>query len=140
MFIFLLHIICYDLWYYFTHICSHNVKMYRYHKYHHVTRYDELTYNDAFAGHMIEYPVQIVGIFIPTIFIEYHIRTILCVYIFVTIRTFLNHDHRYTWLVGNHHLLHHKHPKYNFGEYCTDVLFGTLYLPGTDGVYSQYKQ
>jgi hypothetical protein len=30
--------------------------------------------------------------------------------------------------------------KYNFGEYCTDVLFGTLYLPGTDGVYSQYKQ
>jgi len=136
MYIFLLHVICYDLWYYFTHICLHNIMIYKkYHKYHHITTYDKITYNDAFAGHLIEYPIQTVGIFIPNLVIEYHISSIMFVYIFITIRTYLNHDHRYTWLIGNHHLLHHKHPKYNFGEYWTDAIFGTLYLPGTDGVY-----
>lgn len=140
MFIFLLHVICYDLWFYFTHICLHNVKLYKYHMYHHLTRYDALTYNDAFTGNIVEYPIQTVGIFIPNMVIEYDIRTIMYVYMFVTVRSYLNHDHRCSWLVGNHHLLHHKHPKYNFGEYWTDALFGTLYIPGTDGVYTQYRQ
>ncbi len=27
------------------------------------------------------------------------------------------------------YLLHHKHPKYNFGEYWIDSIFGTLYVP-----------
>jgi len=108
--------------------------------YHHLTRYDALTYNDAFTGHIVEYPIQTVGIFVPNLVIEYDIRAIMCAYIFVTVRAYLNHDHRCSWLVGNHHLLHHKHPKYNFGEYWTDALFGTVYVPGTDGVYTQYRQ
>jgi sterol desaturase/sphingolipid hydroxylase (fatty acid hydroxylase superfamily) len=140
MFIFLFHVICYDLWFYFTHICLHNIKLYRYHMSHHLTRYDDLTYNDAFTGHIVEYPIQTIGIFLPNMVIEYDIRTIMYVYMFVTIRSYLNHDHRCSWLIGNHHLLHHKHPKYNFGEYWTDALFGTVYVPGTDGVYTQYRQ
>jgi len=139
MYYFLIHIVCYDLWFYFTHICLHNMRLYKFHKQHHLTRYDDLTFNEAFDGHIIEYPIQTMGIFVPNIFIEFDLRSILFVYIIITIRTYMNHDHRCTWLVGNHHLLHHKHPKYNFGEMWTDALFGTLYTPGTDGVYSEYR-
>jgi len=39
----------------------------------------------------------------------------------------LRHDNRFIWLIGNHHILHHKHPKYNFGEYWLDKLFQTDY-------------
>ncbi len=129
MFVYLLHLVCYDLWFYLTHICLHNIRLYKYHKCHHLTMHNDLTYNDAFTGHIIEYPIQTVGIFIPNIVIEFNFRAALCVYIFVTIRTYLYHDHRCSWLLGNHHLLHHKHPKYNFGEYWIDSIFGTLYVP-----------
>ena len=128
MFIYLLHLVCYDLWFYFTHICLHNIKLYKYHKFHHLTMYADLTGNDAFAGHIIEYPIQTAGIFIPNIFVEFNFQAVLFIYILVTIRTYLHHDHRFTWLLGNHHLLHHKHPKYNFGEYWVDSIFGTLYI------------
>jgi sterol desaturase/sphingolipid hydroxylase (fatty acid hydroxylase superfamily) len=137
MYYFVLHIVCYDLWYYFTHICLHNIAMYKYHKLHHLVRHDNIRYNDAFAGHIIEYPIQTIGIFVPNVFIEFQLRTLVCVYIFVTIRSYLNHDHRCTWLVGNHHLLHHKHPKYNFGEKWTDAIFGTLYIPIAKDVNSE---
>ncbi len=39
----------------------------------------------------------------------------------------LRHDKRFVWLIGNHHLLHHKYPRYNFGEYWLDKLFKTNY-------------
>jgi sterol desaturase/sphingolipid hydroxylase (fatty acid hydroxylase superfamily) len=39
----------------------------------------------------------------------------------------MRHDDRFTWLIGNHHLLHHKYPQYNYGEYWLDWLGGTLY-------------
>jgi len=129
MFIYLLHLVCYDLWFYLVHICSHNINLYKYHKSHHLTMYNDLTYNVAFNGHIIEYPIQTVGIFIPNIVIKFNFQAALCIYIFVTIRTYLYHDHRCTWLLGNHHLLHHKHTKYNFGEYWIDSIFGTLYIP-----------
>ena len=136
---FFMYITSYDVWNYFTHICLHKITLYKYHKYHHVIMYGDLSYTDAFAGHVIELPLHAVGMFIPHIFIEYHIRALLCAYIYVTIRTYLQHDHRCTWLVGNHHLLHHKHPKYNFGEKWIDYMLGTLYVPGTDGVYCEYR-
>ena len=45
--------------------------------------------------------------------------------IILNIRGMLRHDYRFIWLVGNHHLLHHKYPQYNYGEYWLDYLFGT---------------
>jgi hypothetical protein len=39
----------------------------------------------------------------------------------------MRHDERFVWLIGNHHLLHHRFPHYNFGEYWLDQLGGTLY-------------
>jgi sterol desaturase/sphingolipid hydroxylase (fatty acid hydroxylase superfamily) len=31
------------------------------------------------------------------------------------------------YIIGNHHLLHHKYPNYNYGEYWIDYICGTLY-------------
>ena len=39
----------------------------------------------------------------------------------------MRHDERCIWLIGNHHLLHHKYSQYNFGEYWLDALCGTKY-------------
>jgi sterol desaturase/sphingolipid hydroxylase (fatty acid hydroxylase superfamily) len=39
----------------------------------------------------------------------------------------MRHDNRFSWITGNHHLLHHKYINYNFGEYWIDRLFGTAY-------------
>jgi sterol desaturase/sphingolipid hydroxylase (fatty acid hydroxylase superfamily) len=47
----------------------------------------------------------------------------------------LRHDHRFIWLIGNHHILHHKYNHYNFGEYWLDSLFKTNYPNKTEYVY-----
>jgi sterol desaturase/sphingolipid hydroxylase (fatty acid hydroxylase superfamily) len=39
----------------------------------------------------------------------------------------MRHDERCIWLIGNHHILHHKYPQYNYGEYWLDKLFKTNY-------------
>lgn len=39
----------------------------------------------------------------------------------------MRHDHNFIWLIGNHHLLHHKNINYNFGEYWIDYLCNTKY-------------
>ena len=35
---------------------------------------------------------------------------------------------RFIFLIGNHHLLHHKYPNYNYGEYWIDSLCRTKYI------------
>lgn len=47
----------------------------------------------------------------------------------------LRHDHRFVWLIGNYHILHHKHNHYNFGEYWLDCLFKTNYPNKKEYVY-----
>jgi len=82
---------------------------------------------DAYEGHSIETVVQSVGIFVPLVI--YHnpilIGPCLLAVIFVNIRGIMRHDDRFSWLIGNHHLLHHKYTKYNFGEYWIDRIAGT---------------
>lgn len=45
----------------------------------------------------------------------------------LTVRGSLRHDVRFIWLVGNHHILHHKYLKYNYGDYWLDSLLSTDY-------------
>jgi sterol desaturase/sphingolipid hydroxylase (fatty acid hydroxylase superfamily) len=49
----------------------------------------------------------------------------------------MRHDDRFSWLIGNHHILHHKYPKYNFGEYWIDKMFGTLYPNKSEYIYGE---
>lgn len=134
MLLFFLYIVCYDIWFYISHILLHNPKIYFIHKIHHKKSHDELQFMDAYEGHSIETVVQSVGIFVPLVIYPISVGPFLLAVIFVNIRNGMRHDDRFSWLIGNHHLLHHKYPKYNFGEYWIDCIAGTC-CPHNGKVY-----
>ena len=125
MFIILFHILCYDLWYYFAHTLIHKRNFYWIHKKHHFNK--ELTFLDAYEAHIIETPLESVGIVFSYVITNYTTYEFLWACVLLNLRTMLKHDPRGSWLVGNHHLLHHKYPNYNFGEYWIDSLCNTKY-------------
>jgi sterol desaturase/sphingolipid hydroxylase (fatty acid hydroxylase superfamily) len=136
MFLFLCHILCYDIWFYALHIVLHKPTIYYIHKIHHFKHYEKLTYSDTTVCHYIENIIEPIGIIIP-LFVIRDISYIQFIYafIFTQVRSHMRHDNRFSWLIGNHHLLHHKHPKYNFGEYWIDVLCGTKYPNEEEYIY-----
>jgi len=97
--------------------------MYRFHKEHHMTPYNELKYSDVSRGHSLESAVEPLGIIVPLAF--YNGSLFVPAAMIVGIRAMMRHDDRFSWLIGNHHILHHKYPVYNFGEYWLDRLCGT---------------
>lgn len=128
----LFFVVSYDIWFYVSHVFLHNTYFYKkIHKIHHNINYEKLKYSDAYVGHFIEGPLQGLGVFFPLFFIEFDAYTFLISLIIINTRGMLRHDNRFSWLIGNHHILHHKYPQYNFGEYWLDKLFMTNY-PNTD--------
>ena len=124
----LFFIASYDIWFYISHIFLHNKYFYKkIHYEHHMTNYKIINFKNTYTGHFLEGPLQSVGVLFPLIFIQFNFNTFLYSVIIINIRGMLRHDNRFTWLIGNHHLLHHKYPKYNFGEYWLDKLFKTNY-------------
>ena len=123
------HIICYDIWFYISHILLHIPYVYqRVHKIHHETPYEKMTYKDTNRGHWIETLVQPIGFLLP--FLSHSNRLWMpCLYAAIIIgsRGLMRHDHRFTIVVGSHHLMHHRYPQYNYGEYWLDWLCGTCY-------------
>jgi len=65
----LAHILCYDIWFYVSHIILHNRNIYYIHKIHHSKAYSELTYSDTNVAHNIENIIQPIGILAPCFFI-----------------------------------------------------------------------
>ena len=124
MIVILLSILSYDVWFYISHIMLHKRQLYKYHKEHHVAR--KITFLDAYTGHFLEGPFQGLGAIIPFAVCQYSLYDVLAVLSFLNIRGMMRHDERFVFLIGNHHLLHHKYPNYNFGEYWIDSLCGTL--------------
>lgn len=135
MFSILLYIFFYDIWFYGTHIILHYPTNYYVHKLHHSKSYDNLEYTDTNVGSTAEIIIQPLGIFIPCIFLHWSFFDFGIASIIISIRAMMRHDHRFTWLIGNHHLLHHKYPKYNFGEYWIDLLYGTKYPNNDEYIY-----
>ena len=84
-------------------------------------------YLDTYVGHVIESPFQGIGMFFPFILLTYTAYDIFIILAFLNVRGMMRHDERFIFLIGNHHLLHHKYPKYNFSEYWIDYLCGTTY-------------
>jgi lathosterol oxidase len=121
------HILCYDLWFYITHIILHHPNVYFIHKIHHKKKYSQLTYIDTNEAHYIEHIMQPLGIFIPCFISKTHFIYLFVSFSIVGTRALMRHDERCSWLIGNHHLIHHKYPHYNYGEYWIDYLCGTLY-------------
>ena len=65
----LLSIICYDIWFYLSHILLHKRRFYHYHKEHH--EYPVPTFLETYKGHWIEGPFQGLGLFVPCFFLPY---------------------------------------------------------------------
>ncbi len=125
MFIILAHILSYDLWFYISHRILHHKLFYKYHRLHHQALYP--TFLDTYKGHYFESLFQSLGFFFPLLIIDFHIYSFLIALCITNLRGILRHDSRTIWLIGNHHLLHHQYPKYNYGDYYLDKLFDTAY-------------
>ena len=124
----IISIVSYDIWFYISHIILHTHFFYKtVHKDHHITDCKKMIFTDTYVGHYLEGPFQGIGVFFPYLFIKPDIRILICSLILINIRGMLRHDHNYIWIIGNHHILHHRYPQYNFGEYWLDKLFGTDY-------------
>jgi len=132
---FFICILCYDMWYYVAHIFLHDKNIYFIHKIHHKKSYSDLTYLDSNVNHMLEVPIQNIGLLIPFTVCKIDYLTLLFAYVFILIRGYMEHDNRFTSIIGNHHLLHHRYPKYNFGEYWIDYLCGTKYPNDDEYIY-----
>ncbi len=122
-------VVSYDIWFYLSHILLHQSYFYKMiHKLHHEVDYRKIKYTDAYVGHFIEGPFQGLGVLVPFMFMDmnyHHIHILFISLIIINIRGMLRHDNRWIWLIGNHHILHHKYPQYNYGEYWLDYIFGT---------------
>lgn len=117
-------ILGYDIWFYISHIILHKY-LYKIHSEHHTIINPVFT--DTYVGHWFEGPFQGLGVFIPYLFINFNLYSFIFAIILINIRGMMRHDTRTDNIIGNHHLLHHKYPKYNYGEYWIDWLFGTKY-------------
>jgi len=118
-------IISYDIWFYISHIILHT-HLYHFHKEHHYKPVPNFL--DTYAGHMIETPFQSIGILVPHLFLSYTIYDIMAILIILNIRGMMRHDERCVFLVGNHHLLHHKYSNCNYGEVWIDAICGTTHV------------
>jgi sterol desaturase/sphingolipid hydroxylase (fatty acid hydroxylase superfamily) len=129
------YILCYDAWFYISHVILHNKNIYFIHKIHHTPKYNTITYSDAHNAHTIENIVQQLGLLIPCFTVGLSAHSLVISYTIISIRGLMRHDDRCSWLTWNHHLLHHKDQRYNFGEYWLDKLCGTLYPNEGEYVY-----
>jgi len=121
-------ILSYDIWFYVSHILLHKINVLKkMHKEHHNVDYQVMNFTQTYVAHFIETPFQGVGILFPLLFIQWEPVSFFHSILIIQIRGMLKHDSRFIWLISNHHILHHKYPRYNYGEYWLDKLFGTLY-------------
>ena len=125
MYLTALSILSYDVWFYLSHIVLHNHLLYKHHAEHHTK--PEPMFLDTFVASTVETVFQGVGAFIPCVVYTYTPTDLLIAGAFIAIRGMLRHDERGVFLIGNHHLLHHKYQNYNYGEYWIDSLCGTRY-------------
>ena len=118
-----LYVLSYDLWFYLSHVALHRW-FYSVHRLHHAVDPATMKYPDTYVAHWVEGPFQGLGVLVPLLVRPVNLD-LLYALIFINLRGMLRHDVRCTWLIGGHHLLHHKFPQWNYGEYWIDVLMGT---------------
>jgi hypothetical protein len=134
----ILQIVSYDLWFYVSHIILHFKIPYLYiHLKHHEKNYKQLYFLDVYEANIFESIIQSLGIFFPYFICNISLNNLLIACFITNLRGLMRDDNRFSWLIGNHHLLHHKNNKYNYGEYWIDNIFGTLYPYKEDYIYGK---
>lgn len=119
-----LHVLGYDLWFYVSHRALHTRPFWWIHAQHH-ERVSGLRWPDAYHGHWLETATQLLGFFLPAAFGLWDWRVAALTAALINARGLVRHDERMTWLIGDHHIQHHRRPKWNFGEAWLDAVFGT---------------
>lgn len=119
----LVSVITYDIWFYISHLILHKY-LYKIHSIHHIAK--EPKWSDTYVGHWFESPFQGVGMFVPYLVYKYSWLDTFVLLAFLNVRGMMTHDKRFAFLVGNHHLLHHKYQIYNYGSPWIDSLCGTI--------------
>lgn len=122
--LFLLHVLGYDVWFYMSHRLLHTRYGWKIHKIHHEKRYP--TVWDTYHGHWSESILQSLGFALPWLFFSPDWYAVCLAALFTNARGCLRHDARFSWLVGNHHLLHHEVGNINYGDFYLDWIFKTL--------------
>ena len=117
-------VFCYDIWFYISHIFLHTPFLYKFHHKHHMKKFP--TFLDTYVGHSLEGPFQGMGALVPFCVYKYSVLDICIVLAILNIRGMMRHDARFIFIIGDHHLLHHRYPKYNFGEPWIDRICGTM--------------
>ena len=128
---FLLHVLGYDIWFYYTHRLLHTRTFWWIHAKHHERQYN-LRWPDTYYGHWIEVGVQGMGYLLPALFRLWDWPSAILGALFIHIRGMARHDERFTWLMGDHHLKHHATKNGNYGEPWMDILCGTRKFPPAD--------
>ena len=122
---FFFYIVYYDIFYYFLHRLLHTKYLYFIHKIHHIKNIPD--YYDYYNIHVLELPFTSIGLIFAIYLYKLYIYQLLYAIIFINVRGILIHDNQFIYLVGDHHLIHHKYYKCNYGEYWLDYIFGTVY-------------
>jgi sterol desaturase/sphingolipid hydroxylase (fatty acid hydroxylase superfamily) len=126
MLFFLTTILGYDIWFYISHLLLHTRFLYPIHSIHH-QKADPKWY-ETYHGHWFETILQGLGFLAPLLIFDIHWPSFITALLFVNIRGMMRHDDRCSWLIGNHHIIHHRNPSQNFGEEWLDRLFRTKAL------------
>ena len=128
-------VFCYDVWFYLSNVIIHKF-MTEYHKEQPIN----YTYKYEYFHLLL---IKSLGLLIPFMKLRtsaiYEPIHLIAAVGFVTIRGKLRQDNRFVWIIGNHHLLHHKYPHYNFGEMWLDELFDTDYPNKNECIYGLCK-
>jgi sterol desaturase/sphingolipid hydroxylase (fatty acid hydroxylase superfamily) len=122
---FFIYILYYDFCYYFLHRLLHTRFFYPIHKIHH--RKINTDYYDYYTVNVLEIPLTSLGLLLAVYLHNLYTYQLICSVIFINIRGVMIHDNRFVFLVGDHHLIHHKYIKCNYGEIWLDYVFGTQY-------------
>ena len=118
-----LHLVGYDIWFYVSHRLLHTRALLWLHAVHHQKVRPQ--WLDTYHGHWAEGLLQSAGFLLPLVFGIWSWPAALVAFVATTLRGCARHETRLADWLGNHHLLHHISPGYNYGELWLDTLFGT---------------
>jgi sterol desaturase/sphingolipid hydroxylase (fatty acid hydroxylase superfamily) len=130
MLLFVLHILSYDIWFYVTHLLLHTRPLYWIHKKHHEKPFPQFT--DTYHDHILESPIQASGFLLPLLICAFDPYQTIPAILLINARGMLMHDPRGSFIMGDHHLLHHRLSHGNYGQYWLDYMFNTLIVSVPD--------